>query len=109
MASADEKPWSVDTSSRGYALEIRLLKRVYVLPWTQFLYAEGTSEEVQAFFSMHDVVVRGTALSSLLADFASQQITVLKEPARTEKFSESTAGPRIFEVQVSRVNAADSE
>jgi hypothetical protein len=57
MASADEKPWAVDTSSRVYGLQMILLKRVYVLPWAQFLYAEGTSEEVQAFFSTHNVVV----------------------------------------------------
>ena len=76
MASADEKPWAVDTTSRVYGLQVISLKRVYVLPWSQFLYAEGTSEEVQAFFSTHEcVMVQGSGLDSLLADFASQQIT----------------------------------
>ncbi len=102
MASADEKPWLVDTAVRVYGLQVVLLKRVYVLPWTQFLYAEGTSEEVQAFFSTHDVVVKGSGLDSLLSDFASQQITVLKEPARADKFT-SVTGPRITELEVRRV------
>jgi len=107
MASADEKPWVVDTSSHVYGLEVVLLRRVYVLPWSQFLYAEGTSEEVQACFSTHDVVVKGSGLDSLLADFAAQQITVLRQPARTGKFTES-AGPRIFELEVRRVEMETS-
>lgn len=102
MASADEKPWGVDTTSRVYGLQVLLLKRAYVLPWSQFLYAEGTGEEVLAFFSTHDVVVQGSGLGSLLADFASQQITVLKEPARVDKFV-SSAGPRIAELHVRQV------
>jgi hypothetical protein len=108
MASADEQPWGVDTTSRVYGLQVILLKRVYVLPWTQFLYAEGTSEEVQAFFSTHDVTVRGSGLDLLLADFAAQQVAILKEPARTDKFTGS-AGPRILELQVCRVEVGGSE
>jgi hypothetical protein len=104
MASADEKPWLVDTASRVYGLQVILLKRMYVLPWAQFLYAEGTSEEVRAFFSTHDVVVKGSGLDSLLADFAAQQITVLKEPARVDKFA-SSAGSRILELEVQRAEA----
>jgi hypothetical protein len=59
--------WGVDTTSGVYGLQVILLKRVYVLPWSQFLYAEGTGEEVQAFFSTHDVLVQGSGLDSLLA------------------------------------------
>ena len=108
MASADEKPWTVDRSGRPYALQVVLLKRIYVLPWTQFLYAEGSSDEVQAVFSTHDVVVKGSDLTSLLSDFAAQQITVLKEPARADKF-EAQPGPRISSLQVRRMdtNTAD--
>ncbi|MEJ7609428.1 MAG: hypothetical protein WKF37_24920 [Bryobacteraceae bacterium] len=43
---------------RGWKQEDMQAK--YVLPWTQFLYAEGTSEEVRGFFSTHDVVVKGS-------------------------------------------------
>lgn len=108
MASADEKQWTVDASSRVYGLRVILLKRVYVLPWTQFLYAEGTIEEVQAFFSTHDVMVKGSGLDSLLADFASQQITVLNEPARVDKFT-GAAGPRITKLEVRRVEVESLE
>ena len=103
MASADERPWVVDKTAHVYGLQVILLKRVYVLPWSQFLYAEGTGEEVQAVFSTHDVVVTGSGLDSLLADFASQQVAALKEPARTEKFSGS-AGPSITTLEVRRVD-----
>ncbi len=102
MASTDEKPWLTDTAARVYGLQVVLLKRVYVLPWAQFLYAEGTSEQVQAFFSTHDVVVKGSFLDSLLADLATQQITVLKEPVRVDKFVSAT-GPRISGLEVRRV------
>jgi hypothetical protein len=99
MASAGEKPWVVDRASRVYGLQVILLKRIYVLPWSQFLYAEGSSEEVRAVFSTHDVVVKGSGLSSLLSDFAAQHIVILKEPARTEKFT-SVDSPRILELEV---------
>jgi hypothetical protein len=108
MASADDKPWGVDTTSRVYGLQVILLKRVYVLPWTQFLYAEGTSEEVQAVFSTHDVVVRGSGLDLLLADFAAQQITKLKHPARTDKFTQP-ASPQISELEVHRAEPESSD
>ena len=102
MASAGEKPWLVDRAGRVHGLQVILLKRGYVLPWSQFLYAEGSSEEVRGVFSTHDVVVTGNDLDSLFADFAAQRIMVLKAPARPEKFT-STEGPRISELQVRRV------
>jgi hypothetical protein len=99
---ADEKPWVVDTANRVYGLQVILLKRIYVLPWTQFLYAEGTTEEVLAVFSSHDLLIKGSSLGPLLADFASQQITVLQEPVRADRFT-SAAGPRIVELEVREV------
>ena len=100
---AGEKPWQVDTANRVHGLQVILLKRVYVFPWTQFLYAEGTTEEVLAVFSSHDLLVKGSNLGPLLADFASQQITVLKEPARTDRFTGDADGPRITELDVREV------
>jgi len=85
-----------------------MLNQVYVLPWSQFLYAEGTGEEVHAVFSTHDVVVKGHDLSSLLADFAAQQIMLLKEPPRTDKFT-SREGPRVSGVDVRRVGTDGAE
>ena len=100
MASASEaKPWTVEQSGRVLGLEIVLLKHSYALPWGQFLYATGTSEEVHAVFTTHDVLIKGSGLASLLSDFAAQRIAVLKEPARSQKFA-GGAGPRITELVV---------
>jgi hypothetical protein len=108
MGSADERGWQVESEGRAYGLHAILLKREYVLAWSQFLYAEGTSEEVQAYFSTHDVVIRGTELSLLLSDLASQRVTLLREPGRVDKFR-GGAGPRITELEVRRVEAEGSE
>jgi hypothetical protein len=54
----DKKPSAVD-QRRAYGLRVVLPKRTYVLPWAQFLYAEGAPDTVRAVFSMHDVVVTG--------------------------------------------------
>ena len=40
------KAWKT-RQERPAALEIILLKRTYVLPWAQFLYAEGDNDEVR--------------------------------------------------------------
>jgi hypothetical protein len=94
----------VDTSSWARGLQVVLLKRIYSLPWSQFLYAEGTGEEVRAAFSTHDLVIKGSGLAPLLADFAAQQIAILREPARTDRFAASD-GPRISVLEVRRVEA----
>jgi hypothetical protein len=104
MASADEKGWQLDSDGRVYGLHVILLKQEYVLPWSQFLYAEGTSEELRVVFSTHDVIVRGAELSSLLAHLASQQVTVIREPARADKFT-AASGPRLSGLEVRRVDA----
>jgi hypothetical protein len=44
-------------------LEVILLKQVFVLPWNQFLYAEGGDDEVRAVFTTHDVVAKGNGLA----------------------------------------------
>jgi hypothetical protein len=105
MASADSrKSWSVNLEERPAALEISLLKRTYVLPWNQFLYAEGGNDEVRAVFAMHDVVIRGSGLDELLADIATQRIAVIHEPSRTDRFS-STGSRFIREIMVQRNEA----
>jgi hypothetical protein len=109
MISAGEaKAWEVETAHRLYGLQVVRLKRTYVLPWSQFLYAEGSSEEVKAVFSTHDVLVKGSDLNSLLSDFAAQRVTLLKEPARTDRFA-GADGPRITELQVRQIETTGAE
>jgi hypothetical protein len=46
-------------------LEIVLLKKTFILPWSQFLFAEGNNDEVRLAFSTHDVLVAGSRLELL--------------------------------------------
>jgi hypothetical protein len=98
----DEKPWAVDRERRSYGVRVVLPKRTYVLPWAQFLYAEGAPDRVHAVFSMHDVVVTGCGLDALLADVAAQVVTVLQQPLRAEAFLPAP-GPRVLAVEVRRI------
>ena len=91
-------------SERQTGLEI-LLKRTYVFPWGQFLYAEGGDDEIRSVFTTHDVIVRGTALTGLLAELAGQRIVRLQEPARTDRFEE-LSGPIVRQLIVERVEEA---
>jgi hypothetical protein len=103
LASGDnETPWAVDRQRRPYGLRVVLPKRTYVLPWAQFLYAEGASDTVRAVFTMHDVVVTGCGLDALLADVAAQVVTVLQQPPRGEHFAPAP-GPRVLAVEVRRI------
>lgn len=87
VASADSrKGWSVSLEDRATALEIALLKRTYVLPWHQFVYAVGGEDEVRAMFATHEVTIRGAGLTALLADLAGQKVTVIQEPSRADRF-----------------------
>jgi hypothetical protein len=101
----NETPWAVDRQRRPYGLRVVLPKRTYVLPWAQFLYAEGAADTVRAVFSMHDVVVTGCGLEALLADFATQVVTVLQQPPRAEHFA-TAPGPRVMAVEVRRMEGS---
>ncbi len=57
-----------------------------MLPWSQFLYAEGGADEIRLAFSTHDVVVSGGQLGPLLADLSAQRVSVLREPLRAGVF-----------------------
>jgi hypothetical protein len=103
--SADSrKSWSVSVDGRIAALEIALLKRTYVLPWNQFVYAEGGDDEVRAVFATHEVVIRGAGLTALLADLAAQNVTVIQEPRRADRF-QSSADRFIRELVVQKLEA----
>ena len=90
------------TDKRPRGLEVILLKRTYMLPWNQFLYAEGGADEVRLAFATHDVVVNGSHLDSLLADLCAQRGSLLREPARAERFRHES-GPLITGVSVRKV------
>jgi hypothetical protein len=102
MASADnERPWRFGREGTQNSLELVLIGRTYVLPWAQFLYAEGGEDEVRLVFATHDVVVRGAGLHMLLADIASHRLVGLNEPRRAERFT-STTGMSIRELIVTQ-------
>lgn len=100
MESVDNEPaWAVDRDRRPYGLRVVLPKCTYVLPWAQFLYAEGAADRVHAVFSLHDVIVTGCRLDALLADIAAQVVTVLRQPSRAEAFL-TAPGSRVLAVEV---------
>ena len=100
MTSLGEtKPWITNLEGRVPGLEVILLRQIIVLPWNQFLYAEGGDDEVRAVFATHDVIAKGSGLARLLSDLAAQQVTRLKEPSRADRFGSST-GARITELLV---------
>jgi hypothetical protein len=87
VASAgDPKGWRAGREPGQNALEVITIGRTYVLPWTQFLYAEGGDDEVRLVFATHDVLARGAGLNALLADVAAQRLVGLSEPPRAERF-----------------------
>jgi hypothetical protein len=100
-----QRNWKAIGPERQTGLEIVLLKRTYVFPWSQFLYAEGGDDEIRAVFTTHDAIVRGTALAGMLAELAGQRIARLQEPARTDRFDEPS-GPVVRQLIVERVQEA---
>jgi hypothetical protein len=96
-ASSDiRRTWTPASNERPNSLEIILLKRSFVLPWNQFLYAEGGEDEVRLAFSTHDILVSGNHLGLLLADLegkslagacSSREIRVRYEVADNQHFS----------------------
>jgi hypothetical protein len=98
------KAWATTGDERVAALEIVLLKRTYIFPWTQLLYAEGGADKVRLVFAAHDVIVRGSGLESLLADLAAQRVTIRREPSRPDRFS-AAEGRFIREIVVQKVEA----
>ena len=83
-------------------LEIVLLKRTFVMPWSQFLFAEGGNDEIRLAFSTHDIIVTGSRLGLLLEDLSAQKLSRLQEPARQERFA-SVTGPQITSISVQKV------
>jgi hypothetical protein len=100
MVSADKYQPSGMTGSS--CLEIVLLKRTFILPWHQFLYAEGGNDEIRLAFATHEVVMRGTQLGKFLTELSARRVNVLREPGRAEEFR-SGAEPRITSISVEKM------
>ena len=104
-ASAAEQFSILAEGERFPALEVVLHQQTYILPWSQFLYAQGADDQLRAVFTTHDVLVAGSGLSALLYALATQQLAWLREPARTDRFGTSD-GPRLTALSVKAVDPA---
>ena len=98
----NSKPWIANEHDRPASVEVRLLKRTFVLPWSQFLYADGSSDEIQLSFATHEVAIRSAGLDALTHDLSSHRVSLLREPVRAERFG-TEPGPRITSISVRKV------
>ena len=102
-ASADkQRGWRLSREQNVLALEIVLLERTYILPWSQFLYAEGGDDQVRLVFATHDVIAKGAGLGALLSEMTTQRLTGLDEPSRADRIVHRD-GEGIRELSVHRV------
>jgi hypothetical protein len=98
-----QTPWKMSTEEHPAGLEIVLLKRSYVLPWSQFLFAEGGDDEIRLAFTTHDILIKGSGLGLLLVDLASQRIARLQQPARADRFAKGATTPSFYELSVVKI------
>ena len=54
-----QRNWKAIGPERQTGLEIVLLKRTYVFPWSQFLYAEGGDDEIKMVLTWMDGWYKG--------------------------------------------------
>jgi hypothetical protein len=101
--SADDGPWSSAAFDPPLTLAVVLLKRTYVLPWSQFLYAECGDNEIRLIFAVHNITVKGASLNGLVDDIARLRIAQLCEPIRADRFP-TERGPFIREITVEKVD-----
>lgn len=91
--------WLLSDCPAPLALEVVLHKSIYILPWNQFLYAQGSDDEMQLLFTTHDVIVKGCGLSGLLSDVAAHRLAALIQPVNADRFAPG-AGRSIRELVV---------
>jgi hypothetical protein len=103
VSAGSNRGWRNGREHSHLTLEVVLLGRTYLLPWTQFLYAEGGDDEVRLVFATHDVVAKGYGLSALLADVAAQRVVGMDEPSRAARFG--ATGDRVLELAVRKVES----
>ncbi len=102
VVSAGKAPWVISVADPPPALEISLLRETVILSWNQFVYAEGSNDEMRIAFASHDVVVRGTGLDPLLRAIADNRVALIRETVRSESFP-SLAGAFIREIVVRKI------
>jgi hypothetical protein len=100
----DQKLWKINSHERPAGLAIFLPSQTYILPWCQFIYAEGRSEEVRLAFTTHDVVINGSRLDLLVPDLSAQRISQLRVPGRADNFL-LDSGPIISGISVRNVES----
>jgi hypothetical protein len=100
----DESPWTISADSMTPTLEVVMVKQTLVLAWNQFVYAEGSDDEVRIAFASHDVIVRGAGLSPLLRAIPGHHVASIRDIARNQRFSVSETRC-IREIEVRRINA----
>jgi hypothetical protein len=100
----DRKLWKVNTHERPAGLAIFLSSQTYILPWCQFIYAEGRAEEVRLAFTTHDVVINGSRLDLLVPDLSAQKLSQLRTPGRADNFLIDN-GPIISSISVRKVES----
>ena len=99
---SDSKTWVAREHDRPAGMEIRLLKRTLVLPWSQFLHAEGDDEAINVTYATHGISICGSGLGSLLTDLCNQRVSLLREPVQAERFA-SDPGPRVISISIQKV------
>jgi hypothetical protein len=104
-ASVDNAPWVVGGTEPPRTLEIVQVKQGVVLSWSQFVYAEGSDDEIRIAFASHDVVIRGAGLDPLLHAIASQRVALIRESTRSEHFSRDS-GRFIREIAIRKIEGA---
>lgn len=102
--SAGDRTLHTDPVDRPLALQVIMQKQTYVLPWSQFLFAEGGNDEVRLTFATHDVLVKGNNLNALLAAISAHGLVLIKEPIRPDRFT-TGAGPFIREISIEKIES----
>lgn len=102
LSTDSHSAWKTIAHDRPAGLEIVLLKRSYVLPWNQFLFAEGGDDEIRLAFTTHDVLIKGSGLGSLLVDLAAQRVARLQQPMRPDRLLKGQ-GVLISELSVTKI------
>jgi hypothetical protein len=102
VASADSASWTINATEPPATLEVVLAKQRLVLAWSQFVYAEGSGDQVRIAFASHDVMVKGAGLDPLLHAIASHRVASIREDARSGHFS-GAAGRLIREISIRKI------